>query len=139
MKKQISARHDPGLKKQTLCARNSPRKSQRRPFTFQNNLERRLEEEAREFVQIVFDVTPFGKYQQIFRFATPMSELEAVRLVEKFLSEELTEEYYNRYHDDTYEPKLSYVEFTQRRPQGPIVRGSLLDKTHFSLNKVRLT
>lgn len=58
--------------------------------------------EHKEVKVIAFDISRYGKYQHILQFNKVINMTEAVHQVEKYLSEPLTQEYYEHIKDDTF-------------------------------------
>ena len=50
----------------------------------------------------IFDISRYGKYQHSIDFDFPVTEKQAIKAVEKYLSKPLTEEYYNTIKDDMF-------------------------------------
>ena len=56
-----------------------------------------------------FKISRYGKHQRTIKFLNPISEKEAIATVEEYLSQPLTEDYYNQICDDLFD-SLSWIQ-----------------------------
>jgi hypothetical protein len=68
-------------------------------FTYENCLDREYENSKQLYVHITFDISRYGKYTRTITFNTPLTEKEAVREAESYLSVPIDRDYYNLIRD----------------------------------------
>ena len=84
--------------------------------------------DTRNIQVIIFDISRYGKYSHAINFNVPVSEKEAIKKIEKYLSEPITEYYFNKVKDDLFENDLEYNELSEK---GYKCRGDLLTDASF--------
>lgn len=57
---------------------------------------------------VTFDISRYGKQTHTLHFKEPVAQHEAISAAERFLSEPLTEEYYNQIKDDLFNKEMSW-------------------------------
>eukprot|EP01135_Chromosphaera_perkinsii_P007321 Nk52_evm1s776 gene=Nk52_evmTU1s776 len=53
-------------------------------------------------LSVQFPLTRFGDQQQLFQIIEPLTMKEAVHLLENFLSQHITQTYYEKHHQDSF-------------------------------------
>lgn len=71
-------------------------------FKYTNCLDEKTVPKGKIVTKVQFDISRFCKYQHSITFNEPVSVHTAIESVEKYLSEPLTEEYYESIKDDTF-------------------------------------
>ena len=75
---------------------------------------------------ITFDISRFGKHKHTLKFPEPVPLYLAVEEVEDWLSEQITEEYFNKIKNDTHFKDFSYEEFMKRRGNTSPNKGEMI-------------
>lgn len=65
---------------------------------------------AENVTTVVFDISRYGKYTHYLLFKEPVNQQQAISKVEDFLSEPLTEEYYNQIKEDLFDDPMPFDE-----------------------------
>ena len=71
-------------------------------FKYINCLHREYSTNCHNINSVIFNISIYGKYSHMFEFPNLVCEKEAIEKVEEYLSEPLTEEYYNIIVDDLF-------------------------------------
>ena len=71
-------------------------------FKYINCLDRKYRQILKNVSEVRFDISRYGEKQRSLKFDSPVSENDAILAVEKYLSEPLTEEYYDMIKDDLF-------------------------------------
>lgn len=71
---------------------------------------------------IVFDISRYGKYKYTIKCKSPKTEFEAIKLVEKFLSEPITQKYFQDLQDDLFND----IKFENLQENNITCKGDLL-------------
>lgn len=61
-----------------------------------------IDDQTKNVTQITFSISRYEKYHEILQFEEPVTEKTAILRVEEFLSEPLTQKYYEKIQDDTF-------------------------------------
>lgn len=71
---------------------------------------------------IFFDISRYGKHNYIIKCRSPKTEIEAIKEVEKFLSEPITKSYFDNLEDDLF----GDLNFENLEENGITCKGDLL-------------
>ncbi len=71
-------------------------------FCYTNCLRRAYDTQQRHIRAVEFDISRYGKHSRRIDFEQHVSEADAIHAVEAFLSEPLTQEYYESIKSDTF-------------------------------------
>ena len=67
----------------------------------------------KQYRLIIFNISRYGKYQKTIKFARYVTEQEAIRAAEKYLSVPVSNKYYRKIRDDLFIQSNSFKEFNQ--------------------------
>lgn len=65
---------------------------------------------AKNITSVVFDISRYGRHTQTLLFKEPVNQQDAITRAEKFLSQDLTDAYYNQVKDDLVDEPMSWNE-----------------------------
>lgn len=99
-----------------------------KPFQFIHYYE--CKTSPKNITEITFDISRFSRYKDKLIFNEPVSEAEAVKAVESYLSEPITEHYFERVKDDLFH-SVSILNFDELIENGFLKRGNLLTEAIF--------
>jgi hypothetical protein len=95
-------------------------------FKYTNSLDRAYNDAVPNVRSVTFDISRYGAFTHTLTFAEAVSEAHAIRAVEAYLSGPLTEEYYNKIREDTFD-ELLWGEAKEAFP----CRGDTLTDAHY--------
>ena len=98
-------------------------------FTYVNSLDREYNEEVLDVTSVTFYISRYASYEETINFDTPVSEATAIKAAEMYLSEPLTEDYYQAIKDDLFH-EYEWTE-AQREWTPYIHRGKCLTDCYF--------
>ena len=67
----------------------------------------------KQYRSITFNISRYGKYQKTIKFGKQVTEQEAVRAAEKYLSVAVSNIYYKKIRDDSFIESNTFKEFNQ--------------------------
>lgn len=97
-------------------------------FTYYKSDDLYIDSRTKNISRIYFDISRYGKYNYYIDFDHKVSELEAIKTVENFLSGKITKEYYDQIKDDLLNDDLTFEELESH---GYECRGDLLSSCTF--------
>lgn len=71
-------------------------------FKYNNSLGREYKDTTKTIEAVKFPISRYGAYKVILNFEENVTEMEAIRCVEHYLSQPLTQKYYNMVRHDLY-------------------------------------
>ncbi len=77
---------------------------------FSYNHETKLDNKNKQVNKVTFDISRYGKYEESLTFNDPITIKNAISNVEKYLSQPLTYEYYERIKDDLFSDAMEFVD-----------------------------
>jgi hypothetical protein len=82
-------------------------------FRYINSLYREYSTEPLNITSVEFDISRYGEFTESIIFDSPVSEKKAIEIVEAYLSEPLTEEYFNKIKSDMFHDDLPWEDAKQ--------------------------
>jgi hypothetical protein len=98
-------------------------------FVYTNCLDRAYENTQKIVARIEFDISRYGEYQHCITFDPKVTEQEAIIEVEKYLSEPITKEYFNKIRDDMFDRDLTWTDV--EKEGWPVCRGDAMTDKKF--------
>ena len=77
-------------------------------FRYNNCLSSVLARPVMNIHRVTFDISRYGKKTHTIHFKEPVAQHEAIRDAEEFLSQPLTEEYYNTIKNDLFDKAMPW-------------------------------
>lgn len=86
----------------TIHGLDAPDEPEEGKFVYINCLNRPYDNKKHQIKSITFDIDRYSEFQHTIEYQFPVTEENAIRDAEKFLSQPLTPEYYKKIQDDTF-------------------------------------
>ncbi len=96
-------------------------------FKYANCLEREYSTSPCNVNSVKFNISRYGKFKETLTFNPAVSEKEAIEAVETYLSQPLTEEYFDRIKSDMFHDYLSW----EKAQEDYYCRGDCLTDSKF--------
>lgn len=83
-------------------------------FVYTNCTGKPYDDNIKVVSSVTFDISRFGKHQRVYRFRPLVTVAHAIRAAEKYLSQQMTEDYFDEIKDDIFNRESKWTDYVCR-------------------------